>query len=61
MSELQIGDTVQTGMISVTLRKLQTENRVKTGIKSLKLSKLQIGDKVQTTQNQECKKCLSYK
>ena len=51
MSELQVGDRVQTGMKSVTMSELQVGDRVQTGIKSVTMSELQIGDRVQTGMN----------
>ena len=48
MSELQIGDQVQTGMKSVTMSELQIGDQVQTGMKSVTMSELQIGDQVQT-------------
>ena len=48
MSELQIGDRVQTGMILVKMSELQIGDRVQTGKKSVKMSELQIGNRVQT-------------
>ena len=48
MSDLQIGDRVQTGMKSVTMSDLQIGDRVQTGMKSVTMSELQIGDRVQT-------------
>ena len=56
MSELQVGDKVQTGVKSVTMSKLkigQTSKKsvtisVETGMKSVKMSEVHIGDRVQT-------------
>ena len=44
MSELQIGDRVQTGKKSLAMSELQIGDRVQTGKKSVKMSELQIGD-----------------
>ena len=48
MTELQIGDKVQTGMKSVTMSELQIGDKVQTGMKSVTMTELQIGDKVLT-------------
>ena len=47
MSELQIGDRVQTGMTSVTMSELLIGDRVQTGMTSVIMSELLIGDRVQ--------------
>ena len=44
ISELQIGDRVQTGKKSLKMSELQIRDRVQTGKKSVKMSELQIRD-----------------
>ena len=46
MSELQVGDRVQTGIKSVAMSELQVGDRVQTGMKSVAMSEFQLGDRV---------------
>ena len=59
MSELKIGDRVQTGEKFVKMSELQIGDRVQIGKKSVKMSKLQIGERVQT--GKISGKCLNYR
>ena len=59
MSELQIGDRVQTGKKSVKMSELQIGDKVQTDKKSVKMSELQIEDRVQT--GEKLMKCLNYR